>query len=132
MASLGKRRGSLFTPLSHQLRISKEYDEGLIIHGTRQWDNYRVQSDITLHSGEYGGLAFRVQGMRRYYAARILRDGKLQIVRVRDTSTKVLAEAALSDVYERPVSFDIAINGQIIPRPSTVKRCTWRTLNTKP
>lgn len=95
-------------------RISKEYDEGLIIHGTRQWDNYRVQSDITLHSGEYGGLAFRVQGMRRYYAARILRDGKLQIVRVRDTSTKILAEAALSDVYERPVSFDISVNGQII------------------
>ncbi|HCL5072640.1 TPA: ADP-ribosylglycohydrolase family protein [Salmonella enterica] len=95
-------------------RISKEYDEGLIIHGTRQWNNYRVRSDITLHLGDYGGLAFRVQGMRRYYAARVTRDGKIQIVRVRDAVTRVLAETKLADVYERPIAFDIAVAGNTI------------------
>lgn len=95
-------------------RISKEYDEGLIIHGTRQWNNYRVQSDITLHLGDYGGLAFRVQGMRRYYAARVTRDGKVQIIRVRDTVTRILAETVLSDVYERPLVFDIAVMGNTL------------------
>ncbi|HCR0945953.1 TPA: ADP-ribosylglycohydrolase family protein [Enterobacter hormaechei] len=95
-------------------RISKEYDEGLIIHGTRQWNNYRVQSDITLHLGDYGGLAFRVQGMRRYYAARVMRDGKVQIIRVRDAVTRILAETVLSDVYERPLVFDIAVMGNTL------------------
>lgn len=95
-------------------RISKEYDEGLIIHGTRQWNNYRVRSDITLHLGDYGGLAFRVQGMRRYYAARVMRDGKVQIIRMRDTVTRVLAETELADVYERPIAFDIAVEGNTI------------------
>lgn len=95
-------------------RISKEYDEGLIIHGTRQWNNYRVQSDITLHLGDYGGLAFRVQGMRRYYAARVMRDGKVQIIRVRDAVTRILAETVLTDVYERPLVFDIAVLGNTL------------------
>lgn len=95
-------------------RISKEYEEGLIIHGTRQWTDYRVQSEITLHLGDYGGLAFRVQGMRRYYAVRILRDGHVQLIRVRDETTRVLAEAAIQDVFERPVAFDITVKGHRI------------------
>ncbi|SFR02296.1 ADP-ribosylglycohydrolase [Enterobacter sp. kpr-6] len=97
-----------------RFRIANEYDEGLLIYGTREWNNYRVRSDLTLHLGDYGGLAFRVQGMRRYYAARILRDGTLQLVRVRDAVTRVLAERQLSDVFERPVTFDVIVNGRSI------------------
>ena len=63
-------------------RISQSRDEGLIIHGTRQWTDYEVSSDIVIHLGIYGGIAVRVQGLRRYYAARVTRDGQLQIVRV--------------------------------------------------
>lgn len=97
-----------------RFRIANEYDEGLLIYGTREWNNYRVRSDLTLHLGDYGGLAFRVQGMRRYYATRILRDGTLQLVRVRDAVTRVLAERQLSDVFERPVTFDVIVDGRSI------------------
>jgi ADP-ribosylglycohydrolase len=93
-------------------RISKEYEEGLIIHGTRQWTDYRVRSEITLHLGEYGGLAFRVQGMRRYYAVRVLRTGHAQLIRVRDDTTGILAETVLQDVFERPLTFDITLKDQ--------------------
>lgn len=94
-----------------RVRLSKEYGEGLMIYGTRQWSDYRVQSALTLHLGEYGGLAFRVQGMRRYYAARITRAGMLQLVRVRDDKTTVLAEQRLDEVYERAISVDITLRG---------------------
>jgi ADP-ribosylglycohydrolase len=93
-------------------RISKEYGEGLIIHGTRQWTDYRVRSEITLHLGEYGGLAFRVQGMRRYYAVRVLRSGHAQLIRVRDETTCILAETVLQDVFERPLTFDTTLKDQ--------------------
>lgn len=95
-------------------RISKEYEEGLIIHGTRQWTDYRVRSEITLHLGEYGGLAFRVQGMRRYYAVRVLRSGHAQLIRVRDETTCILAETVLPDVFERPLTFDITLKDRCL------------------
>ncbi|MGG5838349.1 ADP-ribosylglycohydrolase family protein, partial [Huaxiibacter chinensis] len=95
-------------------RISKEYGEGLIIHGTRQWTDYRVRSEITLHLGEYGGLAFRVQGMRRYYAVRVLRTGHAQLIRVRDETTCILAETVLQDVFERPLTFDITLKDRCL------------------
>ena len=61
-------------------------------HGTRQWTDYRVSADILVHLGDYGGVAVRVQGLRRYYGALLTRQGTLRIVKVRDDETTVLAE----------------------------------------
>ena len=71
-------------------RIAQNRGEGIIIHGTRQWTDYQASGDVMLHLGNYGGLAVRAQGLRRYYGARVTRDGKMQIVRVRDDDTMVL------------------------------------------
>ena len=84
-------------------RISQDVGEGIILHGTREWTDYQVTTDITLHLGEYGGVAVRAQGLRRYYAARLFRSGLFQIVKVRDETATVLAEAAF------PVTLDIAV-----------------------
>lgn len=97
-----------------RFRISSERDEGLLIHGTREWRDYRIQCDLTLHLGDYGGLAFRFQGMRRYYAARLTADEKLQLIRVRDDTLTVLAEAPLANVVEREIAFDIRLQGTLI------------------
>ncbi|WP_245880171.1 hypothetical protein [Superficieibacter electus] len=97
-----------------RFRISKEYGEGLVSHGTRQWRDYRLQSQITLHLGDYGGLAFRIQGMRRYYALQMTQDEKIQLIRVRDDSVTVLAEQGLKNIYEREVNFDVAVKGHTI------------------
>lgn len=97
-----------------RFRIASEREEGLLIHGTREWRDYRIQGDLTLHLGEYGGLAFRFQGMRRYYAARITRDEKFQLVRVRDATCSVLAETPLAGVFEREIAFDIRLQGRRI------------------
>ncbi|MCK1721286.1 hypothetical protein [Bradyrhizobium sp. 141] len=73
-------------------RISQDRGEGIIIHGTRQWTDYQASGEIMLHLGNYGGFAVRVQGLRRYYGARVTREGQMQIVRVRDEETKILAQ----------------------------------------
>ena len=83
-------------------RISQDRGEGMIIHGTRQWTDYRVRADLTLHLARCGGIGIRVQGLRRYYACMLTRDGRLQLVKVRDDTRIVLAEAAFPWRLESP------------------------------
>jgi ADP-ribosylglycohydrolase len=90
-------------------RISQSRDQGLIIHGTRQWTDYEVSSDIVIHLGTYGGIAVRVQGLRRYYAVRVTRDGQLQIVRVRDAETTVLARTGFLLIFEKKISAKVTV-----------------------
>lgn len=95
-------------------RISQARGEGIISHGTRQWTDYEVKSDIVFHLGNHGGVALRVQGLRRYYGVRVTRDGTLQIVRVRDDETKVLAETSLPVAFEKKLSFVARAQGNAI------------------
>jgi len=95
-------------------RISQSRDEGIIIHGTRQWTDYTVSSDIVIHLGNYGGVAVRVQGLRRYYAARVTRDGKFQIVRMRDGDVTILAETAFPLTFEKKLAVSATARGSSI------------------
>lgn len=95
-------------------RISQGRDEGIIIHGTRQWTDYTVSTEIVIHLGNYGGVAARVQGLRRYYAIRATRDGKLQIVRQRDEQTTVLAETSYDLVFEKGIPVQLSVRGNHI------------------
>jgi hypothetical protein len=71
------------------IRVIQNAGCGLLIQGTRDWQDYQVSADITPHLVETAGLAGRVQGMRRYYALQ-WRGGALQLVRMLD-SEAVLA-----------------------------------------
>ena len=63
-------------------RISQDRGEGMIIHGGRQWTDYRVETALTIHLAQYAGVGIRVQGLRRYYAALLVRPGLFRLVRV--------------------------------------------------
>ena len=95
-------------------RIAQDRGEGIIIHGTRQWTDYSVASDVVLHLGSYGGIAVRVQGLRRYYALWFTRDGQLQIVKVRDGETTVLAHTAMPVALEKKIALQVAMQGNRI------------------
>lgn len=95
-------------------RISQSHAEGMVAHGTRQWTDYCVKSDITVHLGEYGGLALRVQGLRRYYGVRVTRSNMLQLVRVRDADTRLLASKPFPFSLETPMFFEATIKGNTI------------------
>ncbi|GAB5430059.1 MAG: ADP-ribosylglycohydrolase family protein [Devosia indica] len=95
-------------------RISQSRDEGMVSHGTRQWTDYALKSDIMVHLGNYGGVALRVQGLRRYYGVRATRNNKLEIVRVRDDEVTVLADTDFAFDFETKLSFDAKVVGNTI------------------
>ena len=95
-------------------RISQDKGEGIILTGTRQWTDYKVVSDVTLNLGTYGGIAVRAQGLRRYYAAVLVRAGLLQIVKVRDEVRTILAEVPFEVVLEHTVALSVSVEGHTI------------------
>ena len=74
----------------NSFRINQSRGEGLYAYGTREWTDYTVAAPLAVNLGD-GGLALRVQGMRRYYAVRLCRRGALEIARVRDGEDTVTA-----------------------------------------
>jgi ADP-ribosylglycohydrolase len=95
-------------------RISQDRGEGLIIHGTRQWTDYAVSAEIVVHLGNYGGVVVRAQGLRRYCAVRLNRTGTLEIVRVRDDETRVLASMPFDLVFETKIPVKVTVRGNDI------------------
>lgn len=95
-------------------RISQDRGEGMIIHGSRQWTDYRVAADVTMHLAEYAGIGVRVQGLRRYYAALLTRSGSARIVKAYDGVVKVLAEAPLTSAFETQYDFIVEVVGRRI------------------
>ncbi len=71
--------------------IAQNHGTGLLAQGTRQWTDYRVMASITMDLATAGGIAVRVQGLRRYYALLLCRDGVARLVKALDGQT-VLAE----------------------------------------
>jgi hypothetical protein len=73
------------------IRISQDRGAGLLIQGTRRWQDYAVEAVIRPHLARRAGLAARVQGQRRYYALLLCDDHKLRLVKALD-GEHVLAE----------------------------------------
>jgi hypothetical protein len=65
---------------------------GLLIHGAREWTDYRVGAVITPHMVKAAGIAARVQGMRRYYALLLGSDGQARLVKALDGDTVLAAK----------------------------------------
>jgi hypothetical protein len=95
-------------------RISQDRGEGMIIHGGRQWTDYRVETALTVHLAQYAGVGVRVQGLRRYYAALLVRPGLLRLVRAYDDSVAVLAETPFEWSFESPYEFVAEVVGRSI------------------
>lgn len=76
---------------SDAYRIIQNEGTGLLMTGTREWTNYSVSAAIRPQLIEAGGIAVRVQGLRRYYALILANDGKACLVKALDGVT-VLAE----------------------------------------
>jgi hypothetical protein len=62
-------------------RLIQNRGTGLLIQGTREWRDYRVSADLTLHLVRAAGIGARVQGLRRYYALLLCEDGVLRLVK---------------------------------------------------
>jgi ADP-ribosylglycohydrolase len=90
-------------------RIVKNEGTGLINQGSQEWTDYKASAPVTIRLATAGGLAVRVQGMRRYYALLLTEDGKAQLVKSRDCVT-VLAESPFDVKRDRP--YDLTLQAQ--------------------
>ena len=95
-------------------RISQDRGEGMIIHGGRQWTDYRVETVLTIHLAQYAGVGIRVQGLRRYYAALLVRPDMFRLVRVIDDSVVILAETAFEWSFESRYEIAAEVVGRAI------------------
>jgi hypothetical protein len=105
---------SFSTHFPQAFRISQDRGEGMIIHGGRQWTDYRVETTLTVHLAEYAGVGVRMQGLRRYYAALLDRTGVFRVVRAYDGSFAMLAEAAFEWSFETPYEISVQVVGDKI------------------
>jgi ADP-ribosylglycohydrolase len=102
------------TSFPQAFRISQDRGEGMIIHGGRQWTDYRVETALTVHLAEYAGVGLRVQGLRRYYAVLLVRPDRLRLVRVHDGAVDILAESAFAWSFETPYPVVVQVAGAVI------------------
>jgi ADP-ribosylglycohydrolase len=105
---------SFSTTFPQTFRISQDRGQGMIIHGGRQWRDYRVETTLKAHLAEHMGVGVRVQGLRRFYAVLLERPNTLRLVRVRDGATTLLAEASFAWSFEKPYTFVVEVSGRRI------------------
>lgn len=87
-------------------RIVQNRGTGLLIHGSRDWRDYRVSADVTPHLADAVGLAARVQGLRRYVSIELVDRRFARLVRMVDEPT-VLAQVPLE--WEFGASYELWI-----------------------
>jgi hypothetical protein len=93
-------------------RLTQNRGRGLLIQGTREWDDYEVAAVIRPKMVAAAGLAARVQGLRRYYAV-LLHEDAARLVKVLDGET-VLAEAPLERGFGAPYALRLSVVGSSI------------------
>src|SRR5258708_6909241 len=100
---VGTRWASAFHSSQHR-------GTGLFIQGSRDWQNYRVESVILSDPAKSFGLAARVQGLTRYYALLLGPNQVLRLIRSYD-GTETLAEVPYNWTWSERYHFKLEVTG---------------------
>ncbi len=76
---------------SEPYRLIQNYGRGMIMQGTRGWQNYDVEADLKPWLMDAGGIAARVQGLMRFYALQLVMGNRIRVIKALDGDS-VLAE----------------------------------------
>ena len=87
-------------------RLVQNRGRGLLIQGNRDWHDVSVTADMKTDMAHTAGVAVRVQGMQRFYALQLHRDGVVRIVKVVGEET-VLASAPFA--WEHAVKYELQL-----------------------
>jgi ADP-ribosylglycohydrolase len=90
--------------------LSQNRGTGLFIQGSRDWQNYAVQSAIMSDPAKSFGLAARVQGLTRYYALLLGPNQVARLIRNYD-GIQVLAETPYSWNWSEHYRFNLEVSG---------------------
>jgi hypothetical protein len=91
-------------------RLIQNEGRGLLMQGTREWEDYQVTAQLTPHMCQAGGIGVRVQGMRRYYAL-LCDTEKTRLVQTFEGQDTVLAEADQGWVLGRTFELTVKVQG---------------------
>ena len=91
-------------------RLAQDSGTGLLIQGSRGWTDYEVSTSLNLYMAAAGGLAVRVQGLRRYYALLLSRDFGVRLVKALDGDF-VLDEVGLEVAFGRAYTLSLRATG---------------------
>jgi hypothetical protein len=91
-------------------RLTQDEGSGLLITGARQWTDYEVSAAVVPHLLQAGGLAARVQGLRRYYALLVDSSQTVRLVKGLD-GERFLAEAPLAVDWGRACELRLRVQG---------------------
>lgn len=95
-------------------RLVQNAGRGILSIGTRDWQDYRVRATVTPALIQVGGIAARVQGLRRYYALLLTDTGKAKLVKVLNDSETSLAEFDFNYEVWKPVELELEVHGSCI------------------
>ena len=91
--------------------IIQNRGRGLFIQGTRQWTDYRASAVLCPHLVSAGGIAVRVQGLRRYYALLFKTPGQIQLVKQLDGQETCLASTEWAWDFEQEIGLALQAEG---------------------
>jgi len=94
-------------------RLSQDHGIGMIIQGTREWQDYTVQATVEPHLVKSTGIAARVQGLERYYALLLCAGQRIRLVKALD-GQHTLAEKDYNFEWDQPVQLQIKAQGERI------------------
>ncbi len=94
-------------------RLAQNQGRGLIMQGTREWQDYAVSATIRPTLAAAAGIGARVQGMRRYYALLLTAGGKARLVKALDGDT-VLAEVDFAWEVETDYTLRLRVEGTLL------------------
>ncbi len=92
-------------------RLIQDEGTGMIAHGTRQWTDYQVQASMSSFLATSFGVAVHMQGLRRYYAMLLCKDGKARLVKALD-ETCVLKEVDFPLQFNVEYKLALKVTGQ--------------------
>ena len=91
-------------------RLVQNRDRGVLIQGTRDWQDISVTADMSSDLCAAMGVAVRVQGLRRYYALLLHRDGEARIIKMTGQEN-ILSRAPFNWQYGETYEFTLAVSG---------------------
>ena len=100
-------------PWVEPFRLVQNHGRGLVIQGNRDWRDIEVQADVLTHLATSAGIAVRVQGMQRYYALLLHRQGQIQLVKVVGKET-VLASSSFDWQFGASYNLQLAVVGSTL------------------
>jgi ADP-ribosylglycohydrolase len=92
-----------------RITVVQNEGTGAILYGCREWKDVTVEAELTIDLADSVGVALRVQGLRRYYALIVTRNGVAQIVKC-SPRVEVLTECRFHWDFDSKVKFRFSVD----------------------